>query len=71
MLQCHRFSLIARHLHNIPDVRVAHIRHDGTLESHEEAEARLMTMHKLTADLLTDHDERLAEAYALQERKLG
>ena len=70
-LQCHRFSLIARHLHSLPDVRVAHIRHDGTLESHEEAEVRLMALHKLTADLLTDHGKRLAEAYARQERKLG
>ena len=70
-LHCHRFSLIARHLHGLPDVRVEHIRHDGTLESHEEAEARLMAQHRLTADLLTDHSERLAEAYARQERKLG
>ena len=69
-LQCHRFSLIARHLHSLPDVRVSHIRHDGTLESHEEAEARLMALHRLTADLLTDHNERLVEAYARQERKL-
>jgi uncharacterized protein (DUF488 family) len=70
-LQCHRFSLIARHLHDLPDVRVAHIRHDGTLESHEEAEARLMTLHKLTPDLIADHNERLAEAYVRQELKLG
>jgi len=71
VLQCHRFTLIARHLHSLSGVRVAHIRHDGTLESHEDAEARLLTLHKLTADLLTDHDARLAEAYARQERKLG
>ena len=70
-LQCHRFSLIARHLHSLPDVQIAHIRHDGTLERHEEAEARLMTLHKLTTNLLTDHNEGLAEAYARQERKLG
>lgn len=70
-LQCHRFSLIARHLHNLPDVQIAHIRHDGTLERHEDAEARLMTLHKLTGSLLTDKSERLAEAYARQERKLG
>ena len=71
VLHCHRFLLIARHLHSLPDVRVTHIRHDGTLESHEEAEERLLARHKLTGDLLTDRDQRLAEAYALQERKLG
>ena len=70
-LHCHRFLMISRHLHGLPEVRVSHIRHDGTLESHEEAEARLMALHGLTADMLTDHNERLAEAYTRQERKLG
>ena len=70
-LHCHRFLLISRHLHSLPEIRVSHIRHDGTLESHEEAEARLMALHRLTADMLTDHNERLAEAYTRQERKLG
>ncbi len=70
-LRCHRFSLIARHLDSLPDVQAGHIRHDGTLESHEEAEARLMTLHKLTPDLMADHNERLAEAYVRQERKLA
>lgn len=71
VLQCHRFTLIARHLHSLPNVRVAHIRHDGTLETHDEAEDRLLTLHKLSDDLLTNRSERLAEAYARQERKLG
>ncbi|GLS99485.1 hypothetical protein GCM10007897_08650 [Sphingobium jiangsuense] len=70
-LQCHRFSLIARHLYRLPDVRIAHIRHDGTLESHAAAEERLLALHKLSDDLLSDRDQRLAEAYARQERKLG
>ena len=70
-LQCHRFSLIARHLNSLPDVRVSHIRHNGTLETHDEAEERLLALHKLSDDLLTDRSERLAEAYARQERKLG
>ncbi|QZP07221.1 DUF488 domain-containing protein [Caenibius sp. WL] len=71
VLQCHRFTLIARHLHDLPDVRVSHIRHNGTLETHDEAEERLLALHKLSDDLLTDRGERLAEAYARQERKLG
>ncbi|EZP66170.1 hypothetical protein BV96_04593 [Sphingomonas paucimobilis] len=71
VLHCHRFLLISRHLHSLPDVRVSHIRHDGTLESHEEAEERLLSRHKLAGNLLTDRNQRLAEAYALQERKLG
>ena len=70
-LHCHRFLLISRHLHNLPGVRVSHIRHDGTLENHDDAEERLLALHKLSDDLLTDRSERLAEAYARQERKLG
>lgn len=70
-LHCHRFLLISRHLHSLPGVRVSHIRHDGTLESHEQAEERLLALHKLTADLLSDRSQRLTEAYARQERKLG
>lgn len=70
-LHCHRFLLISRHLHSLPGVRVSHIRHDGTLESHDAAEERLLTLHKLSGDLLSDRSQRLAEAYARQERKLG
>ncbi|HWW64106.1 MAG TPA: DUF488 domain-containing protein [Sphingomonadaceae bacterium] len=71
VLRCHRFTLVARHLHGLSDVRVSHIRHDGTLETHDEAEERLLALHKLSDDLLTDRGERLAEAFARQERKLG
>lgn len=70
-LQCHRFLLISRHLHSLSNVRVAHIRHDGTLEAHEQAEERLLAMHKLTGNLLADRGQRLAEAYARQEQKFG
>jgi len=70
-LQCHRFLLISRHLHSLPNVRVTHIRHDGTLEAHDQAEDRLLSMHKMSGDLFTDRGQRLAEAYARQERKLG
>lgn len=70
-LQCHRFLLISRHLHSLSNVRVAHIRHDGTLEAHEQAEERLLAMHKLSGNLLADRGQRLAEAYARQELKLG
>lgn len=70
-LHCHRFLLISRHLHNLPDVRVSHIRHDGTLESHAQAEERLLNLHRLAGNLLVDHADRLAEAYARQERKCG
>lgn len=70
-LHCHRFLLIARHLHSLPDVEVFHIRHNGTLETQEQAEQRLLAQHKLPDDLLSDRTQRLAEAYARQERKLG
>jgi len=59
------------HLHSLLDVRLSHIHHDVTLEGYEQAEERLLSRHKLTGDLLTDRNQRLAEAYAQQERKLG
>jgi len=70
-LHCHRFLLISRYLHGLPDVRVSHIRHNGTLETHDEAEERLLMLHKLSGDLLADRGSRLTEAYARQERKLA
>jgi uncharacterized protein (DUF488 family) len=70
-LHCHRFLLIAHYLHGLPDVRVSHIRHNGTLESQDEAEERLLTLHRMSDGLVADRSQRLAEAYARQQRKLG
>jgi uncharacterized protein (DUF488 family) len=70
-LRCHRFLLISRHLNALPDVGVWHIRHDGTLESHTQAENRLLALHRMPQNLLTCREEQMAKAYVRQERKLG
>lgn len=70
-LHCHRFLLISRHLNDLPDVGVWHIRHDGTLEGHTQAENRLLALHSMSDDLLTSREDQVAEAYARQERRLG
>lgn len=70
-LHCHRFLLISRHLASLPDIGLWHIRHDGTLEGHEQAESRLLVLQGMTDDLLLSRQELLADAYARQERKLG
>lgn len=70
-LHCHRFLLISRHLNALPGVGVWHIRHDGTLEGHGQAEDRLLTLHGMSGDLLASREEQVAEAYTRQERRLG
>lgn len=70
-LHCHRFLLISRHLNGLPDVGVWHIRHDGTLEGHTQAENRLLALHGMSDDLLASREDQVAEAYARQEQRLG
>ncbi|WP_161554085.1 DUF488 domain-containing protein [Novosphingobium meiothermophilum] len=70
-LHCHRFLLISRHLNELPNVGVWHIRHDGTLEGHSQAEDRLLALHGMSGDLLASREEQVAEAYTRQERRLG
>ena len=68
-LQCHRFLLISRCLKE-RGVVVAHILEDGSLESQEEAEKRLLRELKmLEMDLFRSEEEVLDEAYARQSAK--
>lgn len=49
-LECHRTILICRHLRQFP-VRIRHILEDGRLESHPEAESRLVRQLKIEPSL--------------------
>lgn len=61
-LECHRTILVCRHLRDVAQIQ--HIRADGSLESHEEAESRLMTEERVpTDDFFTPRDQLLARAY--------
>ncbi|MBX9625352.1 MAG: DUF488 domain-containing protein [Gemmataceae bacterium] len=70
-LVCHRMILVCRHLRG--DVGpIAHIREDGSAESHADAEARLLALCKLDADdpSLT-RTEWVERAYNMQAARIA
>jgi uncharacterized protein (DUF488 family) len=69
-LECHRTILVCRHLRESTEIR--HILHDGTIESQEVAEARLMAEEKVSADdLFTPPAVLLARAYDRRGAKIA
>ncbi len=74
-LMCHRTILICRELRAVrPDLKINHILGDGRLESHEEAEQRLIRLHKLQPELfgeLTSASGLLGRAYELQAERIA
>lgn len=61
-LECHRTILVCRHLRDVAQIQ--HIRADGSLESHEDAETRLMAEERVpTDDFFTPREQLLARAY--------
>ena len=70
-LDCHRTLLISQALDSC-DIPVGHIHADGTVEAHENALARLLTLHNLSSpDLFSDDKNRVQEALTLQEKKIA
>ena len=70
-LTCHRTILVCRNL-KIAGLEIQHIHSDGHLESHPEAEQRLLKTLKLpTDDFFRKASEILDEAYALQGKKIA
>lgn len=70
-LDCHRTILVARHLAR-SGVVIAHIHADGRIESHDEAEQRLLQDCAMTShDLFLAPDEQIAAAYACREREIA
>lgn len=73
-LDCHRFLLVSRHLHD-RGVRLRHILADGSMEPHENTEARLlqqtgMAADSLFADLPPPRDA-VARAYDIRSGKMA
>lgn len=69
-LDCHRTILIARHAKRF--AQVIHILADGSLETHQEAENRLLRRFEWSdEDLFRPHETRLAEAYARRGREIA
>ncbi|MGH3854413.1 MAG: DUF488 family protein [Pseudonocardiaceae bacterium] len=70
-LDCHRGILISRLL-AAQGMRVLHIHADGQLETHRDAETRLLRLMGLHEwDLLRTEDQILADAYARQESRIA
>jgi hypothetical protein len=70
-LDCHRGILISRHL-VARGTQVLHIHADGRLETHREAERRLLRLWDLhDPDLFRTQDQILAEAYERQEARIA
>ena len=70
-LDCHRFLLVARRLHE-RDVPIEHILADGTTERHDATERRLVAAVGLAADLFSSGvppRDTVARAYALRAGK--
>ncbi len=70
-LDCHRCILAAPHLRR-RKLEVFHILADGTLETHEETEKRLLHLFELSErELFRSPEEIVAEAYKFQGEKVA
>jgi uncharacterized protein (DUF488 family) len=70
-LDCHRTVLVARKLYET-GTEVTHILADGSTESHEESESRLLEVNKLPAgDMFKSREAFVADAYKAQEDKIA
>lgn len=72
-LECHRTILVSRQLAEA-GVAIQHIHEDGHLESHEDALVRLahsLKLREAEQHLFRTREDLFADAYALQEKRIG
>jgi uncharacterized protein (DUF488 family) len=70
-LACHRTLLVAKELVAL-GISVEHIHADGSLESHDDAMSRLITMVGMSdKDLYRTRQEMIEDACALQEQRIA
>lgn len=70
-ITCHRAILVCRHLRSDP-VDIRHILEDGSLETTEHAESRLLEMVGLPPqDLFHERAELIEQAYDLQAQRIA
>ena len=68
---CHLMILICRHLRNV-GVEIGHILEDGSVESNQDAEVRLLKLLKMAQeDLFFSMEEQIARAYDQQSEKIA
>jgi uncharacterized protein (DUF488 family) len=74
-LTCHRTILVCPELKALhPDIKITHILGDGTMESHEHAEKRLIRLHKLQPELfgeLNSTSGLIERAYDMQAERIA
>jgi uncharacterized protein (DUF488 family) len=69
-LECHRTILICRQFRNNMDIR--HILGDGRIETHTDAETRLLAEEKVPGDdLFTPREQLIAKAYDRRGNKIA
>jgi uncharacterized protein (DUF488 family) len=70
-LTCHRTILICRQI-RAKDLTIKHILEDGSIETHEEAEQRLMNLLKIPkSDFFATLEQLLERAYDIQSQKIA
>ncbi|MEZ4605776.1 MAG: hypothetical protein R2865_02930 [Deinococcales bacterium] len=71
-LECHRFSLVAKNLKSELKTPINHILFDGSLETNESLEMRMLSKLKLELSLFEDNLDRLIEkAYTIVGKKIA
>ncbi len=74
-ITCHRTILVCREVKKArPDIQIVHILGDGSDETLEEAEQRLVALHRLQPELfgeMTTQHGLVNKAYALQAEKIA
>jgi uncharacterized protein (DUF488 family) len=69
-LECHRTILVCRHLRR--DLNIGHIQDDGGIETHRDAEARLMKEEKIPQiDLFMNEADLIERAYDQRGPKIA
>lgn len=70
-IECHRALLVARKLFET-GIQVNHILADGSLETHEDMESRLLTVCRLPeGDMFKSREEFVADAYLMQGERVA
>lgn len=70
-LMCHRTILICRHL-RADDMMIKHVLEDGSLETQQEAEQRLMELLKIPKqDFFASQEQLIEQAYDMQGEKIA
>jgi uncharacterized protein (DUF488 family) len=70
-LECHRALLVARRIFE-DGIPVNHILADGTIESHESMESRLLAICKLPeGDMFKSREEFIVDAYSIQGERVA